>query len=166
MNKNHALIIGFLLLSIGSKARTQDGWFYCTKCSNLYFAATKGVCAAGGDHAHEKSSGSYTLSYGTSTCKGQSEWYWCTQCSCLFFGLSNVKCVAGDKHVRDPKSKVSYIICYTKAGAVIDANHQSEWYHCSKYSGLFFGQNDGVCPGKGKHFFTSESSGNYVLAHY
>ena len=166
MKKTLAPAIILILLSFGANAQTQDGWFYCTKCSNLYFAATGGLCAAGGQHAHEKSSGSYTLSYGTSSCNGQADWYWCKQCSCLFFGLNNVKCIAGGKHLTDSKSSASYILCYTKNGAVIDANHQSEWYFCNKCSGLFFGQNSGVCAGGGKHFFTNETSGNYVLAHY
>ena len=166
MKKNHLLLLAFLFFCFGSKAQTQDGWYYCTKCSNLYFAGANGVCAAGGQHSHEKSSGSYTLSYHTSPCNGQKDWYWCKKCSCLFFGLANATCKAGGKHSTDSKSDNSYILCYTKNGAVIDANHQSEWYFCNKCSGLFFGQTPGVCAGGGTHFFTSETSGNYVLAHY
>ena len=156
----------FLIFNSNLKAQTQNNWFYCTKCSNLYFAGINGVCAAGGTHDHEKSSGSYTLNYGNSPCKGQSDWYWCNQCSCLFFGLANAKCITGGNHKTDSKSSSSYILCYTKNGAIVDNNHQSEWYFCNKCSGLFFGQNSGVCSGGGKHFFTNETSGNYVLAHY
>lgn len=166
MKKILAVAILSAIINFSSNAQTQDGWFYCTKCSNLYFEAGKGVCAAGGQHAHDAGSGSYTLNYTTSPCNGQADWYWCKQCSCLFFGLANKKCMAGGKHQTDSKSSSSYILCYTKNGAVIDANHQSEWHFCNKCSGLFFAHNDGVCAGGGKHFFSNETSGNYVLAHF
>lgn len=166
MKKSLIVAVLFLLFSNTSKAQTQNGWYYCAKCTNLYFGASGGVCAAGGQHFHEPTAGSYTLSYGSSDCKGQADWFWCKKCSCLFFGLANAKCVTGGKHATDSKSKDSYILCYTKNGAVIDSTHQSEWYFCNKCSCLFFGQIKGLCVSGGNHYFTSETSGNYVLAHF
>lgn len=41
MKKILTASILFTLLNFNSSAQTQNGWFYCTKCSNLYLKRAK-----------------------------------------------------------------------------------------------------------------------------
>jgi len=85
----------------------QDNWWWCYKCSCLFFAGeSTGTCPAGYGHDYNWS-GQYYLHHDDSGAPGLANWFWCWKCQGLaWYGLSSPpstvgSCPAGSGHERD-----------------------------------------------------------------
>lgn len=139
---------------------TQEGWRYCSKCSNLTFGpnAARSVCPKDDQPHDTTNSSAYILFPHRSRFGRQPDWKWCRKCQGLSYGAeANVgSCPVGGKH--DRSTSPNYVL-WTDAipqgnYAPRDFNGQPGWRYCTKCAGLFHESNSGVCPAdKGSHAY-------------
>jgi len=143
----------------------QDGWRWCSKCSNLWFSGNgAGVCAKGGGH---DASGSYKykLPHGGPNPKGgsQGQWRWCRKTQGMAFsGNGQHKCPGGGHH--DHTGSFDYHLNHGKGHA-----GQNQWRWCCKCQELFHGElgtniKKTKCPVTGGNHDPTGSH-DYVLAY-
>lgn len=148
---------------------TQEGWRYCSKCSNLNFFpnVARSVCPKDQQPHDDSASSAYILFPHRSRYGRQPDWKWCKKCQGLSYGAgANAGyCPAGGQH--DRSTSPNYML-YTEAlpqgtYAAKDFNGQAGWRYCTKCSGLFHESNAGVCPAPEKGSHTYVGNGIYHL---
>lgn len=150
---------------------SQLGWYFCPKCSGLYYSSApndpneRGWCPAGGSHRYLGGRG-YVLfadyEPGLIQSNYQGGWRFCFKCHAMHyaFGVRIGMCPAGGGyHATSPSG--NYQIW---AGAPQFASQQRGWRFCGQCSGLWYAGNGtrGRCTNTGAGH-TTITGGNYVL---
>jgi len=161
MKKGMLVLVVVMLFGLGLKAQSeQAGWYFCNKCSDIFFGANSGVCPSGSSHSY--GTRLYTIFTASSSCGGQADWAYCVKCSGLFYATSDFisrgVCAAGGIHGRG--DSFGYKMCYTEQNVAFSFNYQDGFRYCTKCAILYHSTNLGVCPAGGTH---SGTSYNYVI---